>query len=146
MLRGSPSATVDAKGRLKIPAAFIPELRKLGDEFYVTSEDPSFARIYPMKAWEEIEVKLAKLPSQHPVKQKYLDLTSYYGQEVSMDAQGRILLPSRLRDAAELTGEVVLLGQQNSLTVWNHSRFYEQKVRANRWTAEDAKTLGDLGI
>lgn len=146
MLRGSESATVDAKGRLKIPAIFLPELRKLGDEFFVTSETGSFAWIYPMKAWEEIEEKLAKLPSHHPAVEKYRDLTSYFGQQVSIDAQGRILLPVRLRESAELTGEVDILGKQKALAIWNHSRFHENKVRANGWSLEDAKALGDLGM
>ncbi|HVB35449.1 MAG TPA: division/cell wall cluster transcriptional repressor MraZ [Patescibacteria group bacterium] len=146
MLRGSQPATVDAKGRLKIPAIFFPELRKLGDDFYVTSEDGSFAFVYPMKVWQEKEEKLSKLASHIPTVQKYLDLTSYFGQEQTVDAQGRILIPSRLRDVAQLTGEVEVLGKLTSLAVWNSARFFEQKVRANPWTEEDAKILGDLGI
>jgi MraZ protein len=146
MLRGNHPATVDAKGRLKIPAAFLPELRKQGDEYYVTSEDGSFAKIFPMKAWEEIEEKLAKLPSHNPTKRKFLARTSYYGQAVTTDGQGRILIPAVLRESAQLTGEVEVLGSQAHLEVWNHTRFVEQEVRGNPWTAEDEKNLGELGI
>jgi MraZ protein len=146
MLRGSQPATVDAKGRLKIPATFLPELRKYGEEFYVTSESGDFARIYPMKTWEELEAKLAQLPSHNPTKQKFLALTSYFGQVVKMDGQGRVLIPAVLRESAQTTGEVVVLGNQTWLNVWNHSRFLEQHVRSNAWTAEDAKTMGELGI
>ncbi|HVC00167.1 MAG TPA: division/cell wall cluster transcriptional repressor MraZ [Candidatus Dormibacteraeota bacterium] len=146
MLRGSQSATVDAKGRLKIPAIFFPEVRKLGDDFYVTSDDGSFAYVYPMKVWQEKEEKLSKVASHNPTVQKYLDLTSYYGQQQTADAQGRILVPARLREVAQLTGEVEVLGKLTSLAVWNSSRFFEQKVRAHPWTEEDAKILGDLGI
>ncbi len=146
MLRGSQPATVDAKGRLKIPAMFLPELRKLGDDFYVTSEDGSFAFVYPMRVWQDKEEKLSKVASHIPAVQKYLDLTSYFGQEQACDAQGRILIPARLRDVAQLTGEVEVLGKLTSLTVWNSWRFYEQKVRANPLTEEDVKILGELGI
>lgn len=146
MFRGSQTATVDAKGRLKIPAIFLPELRKLGDDFYVTSDEGSFAYVYPMKFWQEKEEKLSKLASHNPTLQKYLDLTSYYGQEQTIDAQGRILLPARLRDVAQLTGEVEVLGKLRWLTVWNSSRFFERKVQAHPWTEEDAKILGDFGI
>ena len=55
MLRGNIPAKVDEKGRLKIPAAFLEELKGYGDQFYVTSETGDTARIYPMKVWEEIE-------------------------------------------------------------------------------------------
>jgi transcriptional regulator MraZ len=146
MLRGSESATVDAKGRLKIPAIFFPEIRKLGDDFYVTSETGGFAYVYPMKVWQEKEEKLSKLASHIPTVQKFLDLTSYFGQEQTMDGQGRILIPARLREVAQLTGEVVVLGKLTTLAVWSSSRFFEQKIRANPWTDENAKTLGDLGI
>ena len=59
MLRGNNPAKVDEKGRLKIPAAFLEELKGYGDQFYVTSETGEYARIFPMKVWEEIESKLA---------------------------------------------------------------------------------------
>ena len=45
---------MDEKGRLKIPAAFLEELKGFGDQFYVTSETGDYARIFPMKVWEEI--------------------------------------------------------------------------------------------
>ncbi len=55
MLRGNYLATVDEKGRVKIPSDFLAELRKAGSKFYVTSDTGEYARIYPMKVWEEIE-------------------------------------------------------------------------------------------
>lgn len=147
MLRGHQLATVDAKGRLKIPADFLPELRKQGDEFYVTSESGTFVKIYPLKVWEEIEAKLGRLPSHNPTKQKFLALTSYYGQVTRLDGQGRILIPPVLREAAQMTGEVVVLGSLDHLSVWNHARFQEQWVHGQRWTPEDARILGEqLGI
>jgi len=147
MLRGNHPATVDAKGRLKIPAAFLPELRKLGDDFFVTSEDGNFAKLYPMREWEAIEEKLAKVPSHHPTKRKFLALTSYYGQAVTADGQGRVLIPAVLREAAQLVeAEVVVLGSQMHLEIWNHARFVEKEVRGNAWTADDDKNLGELGI
>ena len=88
MLRGNYPATVDEKGRLKIPAAFLEELRKSGKKFYVTSETAIAPRIYPMKVWEEIEEKLAKLSSHNRAKQKFLTRTNYYGQVVEVDGAG----------------------------------------------------------
>ena len=145
MLRGNYLATVDEKGRMKIPADFLALLRKTGKKFYVTSESGGMARIYPMKAWEEIEKKLAKVSSHNQAKQKFLARTNYYGQVVEVDGQGRILIPPVLRESAEMKGEVDVQGQLTYLEVWNHARFLDQMKR-NPITAEDEKELDELGI
>ena len=145
MLRGSHLATVDEKGRVKIPADFLAELRKQGKRFYVTSENGECAKIYPMKVWDEIERKLARLSSHNQAKQKFLTRTNYFGQVVELDGQGRILIPPVLRDTAQMKGEVSVNGQLMYLEVWNHARFLEQ-MKSNPITAEDVKALDDLGI
>ena len=145
MLRGNYLATVDEKGRMKIPADFLAELRKTGSKFYVTSETGGTARIYPMKSWEEIEKKLAKVSSHNRAKQKFLARANYYGQVVEVDGQGRILIPPTLRESAQMKGEVDVQGQLTYLEVWNHAQFLEQLNR-NPITAEDEKELDLLGI
>ncbi len=144
MLRGNYLATADEKGRVKVPADFLTELRRLGKKYYVTSATGDHARIYPMKVWEEIEKKLAKRSSYNPARQKFLARTNYYGQVVEMDGQGRILIPSILRESAEIKGEVDVQGNLTYLQVWNHARFLEQLNR-NPVTAEDIKAFDDLG-
>ncbi|HVA17232.1 MAG TPA: division/cell wall cluster transcriptional repressor MraZ [Candidatus Dormibacteraeota bacterium] len=145
MLRGSHLATVDEKGRVKIPADFLAELRRQGKRFYVTSENGDCAKIYPMKVWDAIERKLAKLSSHNQAKQKFLTRTNYFGQVVELDGQGRILIPPILRDTAQMKGEVSVNGQLMYLEVWNHARFLEQ-MKSNPITAEDVKALDNLGI
>jgi DNA-binding transcriptional regulator/RsmH inhibitor MraZ len=70
MLRGNYPGTVDEKGRVKVPADFLAELRKSGRRFYVTSSTGESARVYPMKVWEEIEKKTRQgfLVQQGPAK------------------------------------------------------------------------------
>ena len=145
MLRGNYPATVDEKGRVKIPADFLEELRKSGKKFYVTSSTGDRARVYPMKVWEEIEKKLAKLSSHNQAKQKFLTRTNYYGQVVEVDGQGRILIPPVLRESAQMKGEVDIQGQLTYLEVCNHAQFLEQMNR-NPVTAEDEQALDGLGI
>ncbi len=113
MFRGNHPARVDEKGRLKIPAEFKGRVDEIyGSHFYITSKDGKRAEVYPLKEWEKIEEKLAQIPSMNPAKQKFLDITSYYGQMADMDAQGRILLPQLLRETAKVTAEVVVFGKQ----------------------------------
>ena len=145
MLRGNYLATVDEKGRVKIPADFLAELQRSGTKFYVTSARGDHARIYPMKAWEAIEKKLAKVSSHNRTKQRFLARTNYYGQVIEVDGQGRILIPPVLRDSAQMKGEVDVQGHLTYLEVWNHAQFLEQLNR-NPMTAEDEKALDELGI
>jgi MraZ protein len=145
MLRGNIPAKVDEKGRLKIPAAFLEELKGFGDQFYVTSETGDTARIYPMKVWEEIEAKLSRLSSHNRTKEKFLTWTNYYGQSVEIDGQGRVLIPPVLREAALMKGDVDVNGNLTYLEVRNHSRSLEN-LKKSQLTEEDWKTLDDLGI
>jgi MraZ protein len=145
VLRGNHLATVDPKGRLKIPSAFVEALGVYGDTFYVTSENGDRALIFPMQVWMDIEEKLAKLPSHNQAKQKFLTRTSYYGAVAKLDTQGRVLIPSLLRESAEMKGEVDVMGKLDRLEVWNHARFGEH-LKGNLITDEDWKVLNDMGI
>jgi MraZ protein len=144
-LRGNYPAKVDEKGRLKIPAAFLEALQEYGGQFYITSPTGDSARIYPMKVWSEIEDKLAKLPSTHKAKRKFLMRTSYFGQVVELDGQGRVLLPSVLREKAQMKGDVAVLGTLDYLEVVSDARAVEE-MEKDPYTDEDDKALGDLGI
>ena len=145
MLRGNYPARVDEKGRVKIPAAFLEALREYGNKFYVTSENGDYVRVYPMKIWNEIEEKLARLSSHNRTKQKFLTRTNYYGQLVELDGQGRILVPPILRESAQMRGDVDVLGNLNYLQIWNHTRFLDS-LKASPITDDDEKTLDELGI
>ena len=144
-LRGNCPAKVDEKGRLKIPAVFLDELKEYGNQFYITSTTGETARIYPMKVWSEIEDKLAKLPTTNRAKRKFLMRTSYYGQVVEMDGQGRVLMPAVLREAAQTKGDVDVLGALDHLIVMSHARADEQ-LKNEPYTDTDDDALEIAGI
>jgi len=146
MLRGNVTATIDEKGRLKVPSIFRAEIEESwGSDFYVTSLTGESAQIYPLRIWQEIEERLAKLPAMNPTKKKFLDRTNYYGQLTATDKSGRILIPTLLRESARMTGEVAVLGYLNYLDVWNHERF-RGNLREQPFTTEDHQVLAELGI
>jgi MraZ protein len=146
MLRGNATATVDDKGRFKVPVHYREYIEETwGSDFYVTSFEGESVQIYPLPVWQEIEEKLAKLPSQHPTKKKYLDRTSYFGQATSLDKSGRILIPSLLRESAKMAGEVAVLGNLNYLDVWNHV-LIKTRLDTQTVTNEDKEILSQLGI
>ena len=110
-LRGNSPAKVDEKGRLKVPAVFLEGLKEYGTQFYITSLNGEDARIYPLSVWSDIEDRLAKICHRSiPGKRKFLLRTSYYGQQVEVDGQGRLLLPGVLRESAQLKAEVDVFG------------------------------------
>ena len=146
MFRGNHPTRVDEKGRLKVPAEFKRVIdEKYGSQFYITSLDGKVAQVYPFEEWERIEQKLASLSTFNPTKKKFLDRVNYYGQMVEMDGQGRVLIPQLLRDNAQIKGEVAVLGNLTYLIVRNLELF-RKEIEEQAFTAEDEKTLDDLGI
>ena len=146
MLRGNSPARIDDKGRLKVPNTFRSLLEgKYGRELFLTSLSGEFVRVYPMPVWLEIEQRLGEMPSTHPSKLRFLDRVNYFGQAAELDAQGRVLIPVRLRDAATMTGDVDVLGQVTYLDVWNHDRFLTRMQR-EPYTDDDARALSEFGI
>jgi MraZ protein len=139
-LRGNCPAKVDEKGRLKVPAVFLDGLKESDTEFYITSTTGEDARIYPLSVWSGIEDRLAALPSQNKGKRKFLTRTSYYGAQVELDGQGRLLLPSVLREEAQLVGEVDVLGTIDYLLVKSHSRMVDELKE--KFTDDEADSLG----
>jgi MraZ protein len=124
MFRGSHQARVDEKGRLKLPADFKRRLdEQYGTRFFITSLDGKRVQIYPLQEWEKVEASMAKLPMLDPDRAKFFDVTNYYGQEIEMDAQGRVLLPQLVRDEAKATGDVNVIGSQTVLEVVNMDLF-----------------------
>ena len=146
MLRGSSSARIDDKGRLKVPNGFRRFIEQThGRELFLTSLTGEYVRIYPMPVWVEIEEKLAAMPSTHPSRQRFLDRINYYGADGELDSQGRVIIPVRLRETATMSGDVDVLGQVNYLEVWNHDRLIA-KMQRDPFTDDDARALSDFKI
>ena len=146
MLRGNAPAKIDDRGRLKVPSTFRAVIQQeYGRDLFVTSVSGESVRIYPMPVWLDIEQRIAKMPSTLPARMKFLDRVNFFGAITELDDQGRVLIQPRLRDSAQMTGEVDVLGQQTFLDVWNHERFIARLTR-DPFTDDDAKALADFGI
>src|SRR5215469_15602322 len=144
MFRGNHPAKVDEKGRLKLPSAF----KQLADatnvtQFYVTSIDGKSAEVWPLPEWEKVERRLADASTMDDAVRKYLNVTSYYGQQVEMDNQARLLLPQILRSSAKLDAEVAVFGKLTYLEVHNREVF-EKSLAESELTAQDRSTLAAI--
>jgi len=146
MFRGSAPTKIDDKGRLKVPTEFRRLLdERWGGDLFVTSVDGDSAVLYPLAVWEEVEQRLMSMPSTNSVRRRFLERVSYFGQQVSLDAQGRLVVPQILRDAAGMEGEVVVSGRLDHLVVWNRERF-EKRLDDEPFTEEDFGVLSEFGI
>jgi MraZ protein len=146
MLRGSTITKIDAKGRLKLPSDFRRTLEDgWGRDVFVTSVHGDVALLYPLPVWEEHESRLLALPRTDRTRQAYLHRVSYYGQQGRLDAQGRLVIHPVLREAADVSGEVVVSGHLDHLQIWNRERFLSQ-LEDKPFTDEDYENLTLKGI
>lgn len=146
MLRGHAAATIDDKGRVKIPTPFRRFIEQnYGRELFVTSLNGDNVRVYPLSVWKEIENKIAEAPQLNPAVHRFVSYVNFFGQATSLDRQGRILIQPHLRKKADMTGEVAILGSGNHLQIWNRNNF-EKKIESEPLTLEDQNLLSSLGI
>lgn len=140
--RGSYQATIDDKGRLKLPARMKGQVEEwFGANVFVTSIAPHEIRVYPLPVWEELEQRFLARPSMDPLVQRLLEHANY-GQEDEMDAQGRVLVPALLREAIGMSGEVVVSGRGRFLAVVARDRAQGELTTA--FTTEELSALAVL--
>ena len=145
-MRGSASARIDDKGRLKVPTLFRGGIQDHhGPDVFVTSLTGECVRIYPMPTWLEVERKLSAMPANHPSRLKFLDIVNYFGQSSELDVQGRVVIPQLLREKASIVGEVRVFGRIDYLEVWNEERFV-QKLQRDTWTDQDGLRMSEYGL
>ncbi len=127
MFRGVTQLSLDAKGRLAIPAKYRTELMSSSAGCLIITVDPSRCLlIYPQPAWETIEQKLNNLPSFDTKIRNLQRLLVGNASDVEMDAAGRILVPPPLRQFASLSKEVVLVGQGAKFELWDETQWNQQ--------------------
>ena len=142
--RGSAPARLDEKGRLKVPSAFRQQIEEaFGADMFVTSLHGRELLLYPLPIWRALEEKLAALPAIHRAKRKFLERVNYFGQDATLDSQGRVLIPQILRDAAKLPPDVVVTGNIDHLVVSDRGAL-ASKLAGEDFTDEDYDEMSKL--
>jgi len=140
--RGINNISVDAKGRMAMPARYRERLlESCGGRLVVTVDRDHCLLVYPLPEWEIIEAKLNALPSFNKQARLLQRLLIGYATELDMDAQGRILLPNILREFAGLKKKAVLIGQGKKLEIWDEDTWNESQ---EEWVAAVQADDGDL--
>ena len=121
MFRGINAVNLDIKGRIAIPVKYRERLsQEAKDQVVLTIDTEEKALLlYPLPVWEEIEEKVAALPSFYPASRRIQRLLIGHAAELTLDSHGRILLPQLLRDYADVHKRVILLGQGKKFEIWD---------------------------
>ncbi|MGO1246615.1 MAG: division/cell wall cluster transcriptional repressor MraZ [Oceanisphaera sp.] len=128
MLRGAHAISLDSKGRLAIPTRYRDTLRGECDSQLVCTVDlfDPCLLLYPLNEWELIEKKLRTLSSTQPQERRLQRVLLGHATECELDAQGRVLVPSPLRQYGGLNKKIMLVGQLNKFEIWDESRWQQQ--------------------
>jgi MraZ protein len=118
---GSYTHQLDDKGRVSLPASF---RREAADQRFILYPDhPPALTLYPELAWMQVENRLSEMKAKNPDSRLFVLSVTSNAVEVSPDAQGRILIPSRLKEVAQLDGQVLLVGAIDRIELWNPALF-----------------------
>ena len=124
MFRGISNLTLDAKGRLAVPARYRDRLQAAcGGQLVVTIDRDHCLLLYPLPEWEALEERLVRLPSLNKQARELQRLLLGHATEVQTDGHSRLLLPPELRGFAGLERDVVLLGLGRKFELWNQSQW-----------------------
>lgn len=142
MFMGEYNHTVDAKGRLIIPAKF---RETLGDEFVVTKGLDGCLFVYSNEEWKNIEEKFRNTPLTTKDARKFSRFFFAGAATCELDKQGRILIPSVLREFAGLQKDVVLAGVFNKIEIWDKERWMENQYDDDEMD-DIAEHMAEMGL
>jgi MraZ protein len=141
VFRGINGVNIDAKGRIVMPTRYRERLQLDSNSAVVLTIDTEerCLLLYPLPEWEEIEKKLAALPSFNPAARRIQRLLIGHATDVEMDGHGRILLPPLLREYAGLSKQAVLVGQGKKFELWDQAHWDKSR---GRWLEEESNSNG----
>lgn len=143
MFIGEYQHTIDLKGRLAVPAKFKVKLVKGA---VVTRGLDSCLFLYPLDEWKTLADRLSKLPISKANTRAFARLMLAGAMDVSLDKQGRIILPDYLRKYAGIAKKVIIAGLYNRLEIWDEAKWETYKRGTEKTSGDIAEQLGELGV
>ena len=124
-MTGTYEHSIDAKGRLFIPAKLREEL---GVTFYLAMGVDECLAIYPQETWNRFTEKFASLPMSQSAAMRPLFANA---SKCELDSQGRIVIPQKLRKYAGLKKDAVIIGVNDRAEIWS----------AETWNAREEEEM-----
>lgn len=143
MLMGQYEHTLDAKGRIIIPAKFREEL---GYKFILTRGLDDCLFVYSLEEWANVETKLKSLPLNKKDARAFTRFFLAGASECEVDKQGRILIPQNLRNYAKIDKDIVIIGVSTRVEIWSKEVWEEYSNNADVSFEDVAEHLDDFDI
>ena len=143
MFMGEYSHNIDAKGRMIVPSKF---REQLGDEFVVTKGLDGCLFVYPNEEWQNIEEKFRNVPLTSKDARKFSRFFFAGATTCEVDKQGRILIPSVLREFASLQKDVVFVGVGSRIEIWSKESWNDSISNYDDNMDEVAENMDSLGF
>lgn len=140
---GNYTHALDAKGRLTIPAQFRPALEE--GLIITRGFDPCIV-LYPPEEWDRLAAKVRQLPSTDPAARSFSRLIFGEAFNVVPDKMGRVIVPLRLRQYANIIDEAIIIGNNTIVEVWSSQYLREADERAEQDNAAIMKRMLDQGV
>ena len=146
--RGSYNHTIDDKGRCIIPAKFREVIETSGCNTLVLTQFDGCVQVYPLDAWKKIEFKINSLPETNRVMRRFKRMFIGNAFENSYDKQGRLLIPTKLKEYADLEKDVVLLGQLDNFEIWAREKYEKEEdlMEKDLQSLEVQNEIAQLGL
>ena len=148
MFRGSSFHTIDAKGRIIIPARFREVIRADGSDSVMVSRIDSCVVAYTMDKWRELENEILTLPKSSAYMRRFRRVFIGGAFECTCDKQDRILIPSTLREYAGLDKDIVLVGTLERFEIWSRENWDKEVLSLDKdmQNEEVRREIDELGI
>ncbi len=142
MFIGEYAHTVDEKGRLAIPVKFRTQLAKA----VVTKGLDGCLVVYPAAEWKKLAARLAELPISQANPRAFSRFMLAGAMDVTVDKQGRIVLPEYLRTFAGVNKKVIVAGLYNRVEIWNEAAWQKYRDGVEGQSGQIAEQLSELGV
>ena len=143
MFIGEHQHSLDEKGRLIVPSKFREDL---GYEFVITKGLDNCLFVYPKKEWKVLEEKLKTLPLTNKDARAFIRFFFSGASECTLDKQGRVLIPSNLREHSQLEKEAIVIGVSTRIEIWSKEKWESYNDDDNLSYDAIAEKMAELGI
>ena len=143
MFLGEYRHNLDEKNRLAVPSKFRQDLK---GGLIVTKGLDNCLFVYPKKQWNEWAEKLSKLPISQAKSRAFLRMMLGGAMEMTLDKQGRIVIPDYLVEYGKLSKQIVLAGLYDRIELWNAEEWKKYKSKTEKDSNDIAETLAEMGV
>jgi MraZ protein len=134
MFRGSDPINMDAKGRMAIPTRYRALLSEIcqGDLVITIDMKSTCLTLSPLPEWKNFEAKVAALPTLDDLGEMLSRFVIGQAKDIQLDANGRILIPSELREYAEIDKKLILVGRTQRLEIWAEDNWNAEREKSQQ--------------